>query len=736
MNVKSSGYINYRKLYFISLFFSLSTVIPAARISGIVKDSKKNILAEVTVIVKHTDNTTSTDTQGKFKVTVPDEWETAVLIFQRKGYHPRELRVKVDNKPKILEMFFIPREYLLEKVTVTAMNQERESIEVPAAERSLSSLEIQEKIPESIVDTLSDTPGVHFIGSGGLAITPSIRGLARRRVLVLVDGHRITSDRRAGTSPSFVPPELADRIEVVRSASSVLYGSDAIGGVVNILTRPTQTPESKLEKNTNFNLGFNPNNNWINTGINTYRQWEKWKIFSGFQFNRADDYNSPEGKMFHAGYTYYSGKVDLSFADKNRAFYLGYIGGIGKDIGKPDRKNNPDKYDLVPTETNHIIRLGYTDKQLVKKGTFDFSLFLNPNTYLLDKIDTKANTIQGSNTTGLNLGIKSDIKKSLSSTFALRVGAEWFSRQGVDMENRAQTRNEIIEVTYPLRSGTRNDYGLFFTFDYSLAPSLEIDGGIRCTYFSIRADVNGRDMEKSTGSPSLFLGIIKKFNSGTSIFINLGRAFRFPSLSEAFYTGITGRNYVIGNPDLEPESSWNIDAGLKIASKKFAMGLYLFTNHIRDMIERYRNEDDIYTYDNIDAGRIYGGEIELEYHPFNNFELFGHFFYYKGKSTTTDEPLNDLPAPRLALGGKFFVDRFWFQLDFLHSLKKTNPGPAEVENDAFTTLDIKGGIYFSSAFSLYVKVSNLFNQLYYPNADPDIPPAKGLNITAGLHFYF
>ena len=735
MNVKSSGYINYRRLYFISLFLSLYTVISAAQISGIVKDSKKNILAAVTVIVKHTDTTTSTDSQGKFKVTVPDEWETAVLIFQRKGYHPRELRVKVDNKLKILEMFFIPREYLLEKVTVTAMNQERESIEVPAAERSLSSLEIQEKIPESIVDTLSDTPGVHFIGSGGLAITPSIRGLARRRVLVLVDGHRITSDRRAGTSPSFVPPELADRIEVVRSASSVLYGSDAIGGVVNILTRPTQTPESKLEKNTNFNLGFNPNNNWINTGINTYRQWGKWKIFSGFQFNRAADYNSPEGKMFHAGYTYYSGMLDLSFTDKNRAFYLGYIGGIGKDIGKPDRKNNPDKYDLVPTETNHIIRLGYTDKQLVKKGTFDLSLFLNPNTYLLEKTDTKTNTIQGSDTTGLNLGIKSDIKKSLSSTFALRVGAEWFSRQGVDMENRAQTGNEI-EVTYPLRSGTRNDYGLFFTFDYSLAPSLEIDGGIRYTYFSIQADVNGQDMGKSTGSPSLFLGIIKKINSDMSIFINLGSAFRFPSLSEAFYTGITGRNYVIGNPDLEPESSWNIDAGLKIASKKFAMGLYLFTNHIRDMIERYRNEDDIYTYDNIDAGRIYGGEIELEYHPLTNLELFGHFFYYKGKSTTTDAPLNDLPAPRLVLGGKFFVDRFWFQLDFLHSLKKTNPGPAEVENDAFTVLDIKGGIYFSSAFSLYVKVSNLFNQRYYPNADPDIPPAKGLNITAGLHFYF
>ena len=137
MNVKSFSVFNYRFMVFLILFFSLYTVIPAAQISGIVKDSKKNVLSAVTVIVKHIDSTTITDPQGKFNVTVPDDWKTAVLVFKRKGYHPRELRVKVDNKPKVLEMFFIPREYLLEKVTVTAMNRERESIEVPAAERSL-----------------------------------------------------------------------------------------------------------------------------------------------------------------------------------------------------------------------------------------------------------------------------------------------------------------------------------------------------------------------------------------------------------------------------------------------------------------------------------------------------------------------------------------------------------------------------------------------------------------------
>lgn len=243
-------------------------------------------------------------------------------------------------------------------------------------------------------------------------------------------------------------------------------------------------------------------------------------------------------------------------------------------------------------------------------------------------------------------------------------------------------------------------------------------------------------MEKNTGSYSFFLGATKKLGSSLSLFCSIGRAFRFPSLGESFYTGLTGRRYVVGNPFLKPESSLNIDAGLKMAAKRLSLGLYLFAYHVDNMIERYRNEENIYTYDNINRGRILGGEVELWYSPATNIDFFGHYFYYYGRSDTNDDPLNDVPAPRLMLGGKFFLDRLWLEASYIHSFKKTDPGPAEVENKPYNVLTVKSGYYFTSTFYIYLKLANILDESYYPNADPDIPYAQGFNISAGVHLYF
>ena len=102
---------------------------------------------------------------------------------------------------------------------------------------------------------------------------------------------------------------------------------------------------------------------------------------------------------------------------------------------------------------------------------------------------------------------------------------------------------------------------------------------------------------------------------------------------------------------------WN---GLKISTKRYFIGLYLFSYRIDQLIERYRNEDNIYTYtyDNIHRGKILGGEIEVQYTPLKNVNFFGHYFYYKGRSDIENEPLNDIPAPRFYVGGKIFFNLY------------------------------------------------------------------------------
>jgi outer membrane receptor protein involved in Fe transport len=710
-------------------------VLLPAEIKGIVKDQNKKPLAAVTVTVKNTKNVTITDVDGRFVLVVPDKLKSVVLVFDRRGYHPHEERVRVTDHEQVFKLFFISKEYIREKVSVTAMNQAEETISIPMAETSVSSLEIQEKIPENIMETLSDTAGVHFIGKGGYSVTPSIRGLARRRVLVLVDGTRITSDRRVGSSASFVPPELAKRIEVVRSAASVLYGSDAIGGVVNILTRPQESEAQANLRMNALNLNVNTINKRVNSGITYGLDSGKYHVYAGFQFTRAGDYSSPDDRILHSGYTYYAGVLDLSMNDKKRDFYLGYMGGVGQDVGKPERDNDPYSYSVVPSESDHIFRMGYNEKSWLKNGSIHFSLFLNPTTYNLDKFDIKNESYQAADTRSFNLGLKTTLKKSMSKSFSYQLGLEWFSRRNLSIENR----NEIgdgIAITHPIENGRRNDYSMFLALNYKLTPTIDIDGGIRYTHFTIDADVEGVKKEKSKGSSSFFLGVIKKINPSMSLFFNVGRAFRFPSLSESFYTGITGRKYVVGNPLLEPESSFNIDTGLKISTKKFFAGLYFFSYRVNQLIERYKDESGIYTYDNIHRGKLLGGELELQWTPVKNLNLFGHYFYYRGRSDLDDEPLNDIPAPRLYVGGKIFLNRLWFEANFLHSFKKTDPGPAEEKNAAYNLLNLKGGYYLSSELFLYVKLSNVLNETYYANPDTDIPAAKGFNLSTGIHFYF
>lgn len=718
-------------LLLITTFFS-SKLMSANTVKGTVQDIHKRPLAAVTIRLLNSDTTVLSDSQGKFSISIPAGLKRVTLSFETADFHSQTLRIVMDSKIVEVRVLLIPREHLKEEISVTALNEPEQSVSVPMAENRVSQLEIQEKIPENIVSTMLNTPGIHFIGKGGISVTPSIRGLARRRVLVLVDGARLSSDRRVGVSAELIPPEFTRRIEIVRSASSVIYGSDAIGGVIQVLTLPE---DIDTQKNA-LNLSLNSNQKRLNSGIMLYQKIGNLKISSGFQFSRAGNYTSPNGEIFNSGYTYYSGRLDLTINSDKRELSLGYLGGFGQDVGKPERGNNPDEYSFVPKESEQFIRLNYREKSIIRKGHLNLSLFVNPSRYQVEKLDLLKKSSQQADTDVTNLGLKLTLKKSLMETFSYRVGFEWFSRQNLRMENRDIENGILFSTALPLSKGHRNDYGLFFTLDYSGLPGFDIMTGIRYSLFSISADVGGQPMEKSSGAPSAFFAITRKLGRSISLFFNMGKAFRLPSLSETYYTGITGRRFVIGNPQLEPESSFNMDAGIKLFSEKYFLGVYGFYYRINDLIERYRNQDDNYTYDNVDRGRISGGEIELQLFPVKNLELFGHFFYYRGRSTATGEPLNDIPSPKLFLGAKFFVDRCWVEINYTHSFPKTDPGPAEIGNGDYTLLDLKGGYYFSARFFLYLKAANLLNRPYYANPDPDIPEGQGISFSAGLHLYF
>jgi outer membrane receptor protein involved in Fe transport len=701
-------------------------------VRGVVQDIHHRTLEGIKVSVKNQNIISFTSSRGEFVLQIPSGISTITLIFEHARVHTNSLKVKIPRVGKSLSVMLIPKEYIQEEISVTALNREERTVNVPAAESMVSELEIQEKIPENIVDTLLNTPGIYFIGSGGFSITPSIRGVARRRVLMLVDGMRITGDRRAGVSAELIAPELVEKIETVRSASSVLYGSDAMGGVIQLLTA---NPEPGRSFRNNLNFSVNANDERLNGGLAVEQKIGGFDLNTAFQVTKAGNYSTPDEEIYHSGYTYYSGILGLSRENDKRRFILSYIGGIGNDIGKPNRENLPDTFTRVSDEGEHYIRFQYTEKQIARKSSLDLLVYLNPSLYALEKFNAESLVTEFSRTQGLNLGGKATFKTELNKNLSFQTGLEWFGRRGFDFENTVE-EDGVRDTTFPLRDGRRDDLGLFLTADYCGIRTVDIMGGIRYTWFSIKALVDEESKERNADAPSYFLGLTKKFGEKVSWFFTLGKAYRLPGMSELFYTGLTGRKYVIGNPDLIPESSFNLDTGIKLYSKKFFLGAYFFSYRIDDMIERYKNDEGIYTYDNISRGNITGGEVEFQFFPTRNLELFGHYTRYHGRSAGTDEPLNDIPSAQLFLGVKLLVDRFWLEINYIHSYKKGDPGPAEVENEAYKLLNLKAGYYFSSRFTLNLKIANFLNEPYTPNPDPDIPRAKGLDLSLGLHYYF
>jgi len=718
------------------MFFIVPS-LQAITISGIVRDNTGKYLKRVKVELKCYKIITHTDKNGFYQFKLDEKKflsdKESKLFFYLKGYFKETVNIDLKKSSHIYNLVLVKVKKISEKLTVTALNRFETKLKIPMAESVVSGASICENGVENIVSGILNTPGVNFIGKGGYSITPSIRGLARRRVLMLIDGFRISGDRSAGTSASFIIPEMVKSIEVVRSSSSVFYGSDAIGGVINIHSR-SSFEQNGVNKYNSANLSVNSINNRLNGGVKLGLSFGKYRLYTGFQYINAQDYSAKDIIVNNSGFKGFSGIIDFSYSDKNRKIYLGYVGGEGS-MGKPDRRNDQNITSSVIKDTNHFIRFGLDDFSLIKNTVFHFSAVINPTIYRLKKINSYISKIDSADTTGLNYGFKTFISSNISQKIQLQAGIENFFRDNIRTENDTNV-NDVHNKSTPIEDGYRSDIAPFFSLSYQINGSFNIEAGGRYTFCSMSAISNNTFKNTDTNAPAFFLGLNKKIGKFASIFINIGTAFRTPSLSELFYSGITGRRTVEGNSLLVPEKSFNIDGGIKFYKDSNYFGLYTFSYRVKNLIERFRNDEGVYTYDNLDTGIICGGEVEFGL-SFNEYiELKGNYIRYIGRSIYNEIPLNDIPSQRIFL--KLIINKQQLKiiLSLLHSFDKADPGPAEINNNSYNLLNFNSIWHVSKRLNIYFRVLNVLNTKYYANADPDIPLAKGLDIALGMQLLF
>jgi outer membrane receptor protein involved in Fe transport len=722
------------------IFLVFTTTALATEIRGIVQTAKGKPIYDAVILHRDSGKKTLSDEKGVFRLFLADSKRINLEIIHP-DYIEQEISITEKDSKKKLIVTLSPYIRQQEEVVVTALRYPESSSTVPAAETVVTEESLEEKITPNIAQGLLDLPGVSNIGAGGFSLVPNIRGLARCRVLILIDNARVTSDRRTGPSASFVSPKDIKTIEVLRSPSSVFYGSDAIGGVVHIMMK--EAPLSDTIGGT-FSAKYGTINQEKGLGFSLAGKNKNTGFFLSLQGTSAKNYWSPEEEILMSKFTQGSLFGKISHQTKKREIHISFLGARGKNVGKPnqDSLTTPTLY---PMESQNFIQLQWLEKDVFGPGDINFQAWLNPNSLETQKERLKSykTSESYSKTESLDYGFHLSYGKKIGKYFRLKGGTDWFGRTRSRAINKNTTFDssgnaaDIYEES-PYTDGKRRDMGIFISADYEGIKKLDLVTGIRADFIQLEA-LPGGYAAKERSSYSAFTGFVGgtfKIAPSVVFFTNLARAYRAPSLNELFYSGITGRGFIIAQPGLKPEMSYNLDIGLKVIKNRFFIGAYAFYYLIDGMIERYLVEEALFTYGNINRGEIRGYEIEVEYYPMPGWRVFGNFFSFKGKSLNSNDFLNDIPPHRLYLGTKFWIGRLSLELNATLQGEKANPGPAEVAIPGYKTIGLKASYFIASTVQCYAVLSNVTNLLYISRPDPSAVEEPGRNLLIGLNFSF
>ena len=251
----------FRLLVFVA---ALSAAVPAsaATISGVVTDITGAALTNARVTLRDIatgrEIVADTDAQGRYTFDVTTVG-TYLVIVQRAGFSESARTVIVEQAEAALDVPIVMTLGMLNsEVSVTATLKERQVAEIPLHIETLSRAGVEQTNPLSTGDALTLAPNVTPVGNGPFAVRPRLRGLDSTRLLVLVDGERLNTARQAtdrtGAEVGLVSTDAINRIEIINGAGTLMYGSDALAGTVNIVTNEPQ---------------FSPSSQWL-YGFNGY----------------------------------------------------------------------------------------------------------------------------------------------------------------------------------------------------------------------------------------------------------------------------------------------------------------------------------------------------------------------------------------------------------------------------------------------------------------------------------
>jgi iron complex outermembrane receptor protein len=604
----------------------------------------------------------------------------------------------------------VPKQEIFEQIVVSAERGGDRIGPVSVAADTVEPAEVPVP-PSTLMEVVERIPGVAENGQGGLFQVYSVRGVSGQRVQTLFAGVPIVGERRAGVSASFLDPLLMGGVEVVRGPSSTYYGSGALGGVVQVFPRRFEGTWGAA--------------GWRSAGDERHlvAGWgdERWSV--GIAHRAADDDEAADGTPLSSRFRQTSAALSRVWGRGERRLTLSVVPSYGEDIGKVNA-SFPEEVTLYPRE-RHLL----TSLRLEGAEGWSLTIFGHPNDLVTRDLtpELTAEVVQEA----LDFGISGQGEWSLGADWTLQAGLDYLGRWGVTAdETRVDgATGEVVDRFRTLDDARLDETGAFVSTRWG-AGRATLSAGGRLTW---QRQENGGGPAADDSAGNAFLGAVIPLGRSWEGTANAGTGLRFPSLSERFFAGTTGRGEVVGNPDLEPERSLNVDVGVRRYGGRTFVAVYVFRNEIDDYIERISLPDGRRTFVNLTSGTIEGVEVEAfwEARPGLRLAVTGHRM--AGESAA-GEALADVPADRAELSGAWTWGAWAVDGAWQRRVEKDDPGPGEQAIPAADLVSLAASYRIAPGWRLTVAGKNLLDETYFNAADDALPPMPGRSLELGIRW--
>lgn len=570
-----------------------------------------------------------------------------------------------------------------ETVHVTASRVEQELMDVPMSVSVVTQKDIEHSSAQTVGDLLKNVPGVRIMNDGSQGMKRiQIRGEDAFRTVVMIDGQRISEHKSMSGAPILIDPAMIERIEVIKGPASVLYGSDAIGGAINIITKKNGDKPVEGE----VSAGMNTSNSGKSIYGSVYGAYEGWEYRISAGMEDAENLHTPKGDIENTGFSARSAQAYLAynFNENTKAgltidhYDLDFETGLqdmaaaGYDdflVDVPEWKRTKTAVFYEQKNlTENFLRLRADAYWQKSDKTMHNRVWMTPMPIMNMKMDNYANN----NLTQYGVSVQTDWQ--LGDAHYLIAGYE-FMYDDLEAETETHTRTTMISETGPARTykhgysvndGYQMTNAVYAAMESALTESFTLNYGARYTW--VDSEVKSREgtamgaSASDPGRPGLS-GQDKKDNSDSRVVFNLGgvwrglehtairatwaQGFRTPNLMERYIPTSMGGGNVIANPDLDPETSDNFEIGVRFNPGRAVLDIAAFYSDADNYIESFEVYEGTYQNKNVAGAKTHGVEIQASYRFENGIEPYVNGTWMRRKFEQDGYSTYDSGTPEL-----------------------------------------------------------------------------------------